>query len=84
MMQGRGAGGSNQGGSSEGREKWLDSGYSWKKEPQNLGVECENEKKKKKSGMTPTINRRMKLPFIAMGRTLGGVDFEERIRSSAY
>lgn len=41
-------------------------------------------KKKKKSGMTPTINRRMKLPFIAMGRTLGGVDFEEKIRSSAY
>lgn len=40
--------------------------------------------KKKKSGMTPTINRRMKLPFIAMGRTLGGVDFKEKIRSSAY
>lgn len=50
---------------------------------QNSGVECKNEKKKK-SGMTPTINRRMKLPFIAMGRTLGGVDFKEKIRSSAY
>lgn len=36
-MQVRGAGGSKQGGSSEGREKWLDSGYSLKKEPTEFG-----------------------------------------------
>lgn len=41
-------------------------------------------KTKIKSRMTPTLSRKMKLPFVEMGRTLGGVDFEEKIRSSAY
>lgn len=37
MIQVRGAGASNQGGSSEGRKKGLDIGYSLKKDPTEFG-----------------------------------------------
>lgn len=43
-----------------------------------MGVQCENEKKEK-SEMTPTISRRMKLPFTEMGRSMRGADSERKI-----
>lgn len=41
---GRRCRGSNQGGSNEGKKKWLDTGYMLKEEPTEFGSGFENEK----------------------------------------